>query len=445
MGRYFGTDGVRGQANTELTAELAFRLGLAAAGVLATEEQRPLLLIGKDTRVSGDMLEAALAAGAAAAGCDVLLLGVLPTPGVAVLTRQLGASAGAVISASHNPYDDNGIKFFSADGFKLPDAIEERMEELIATVDSLVLPAGDGVGRIRCCRDAAERYCSWLHSRLSPDLRGLKLVVDAANGAAAPIAAQVFSRLGAEVVMIADQPDGRNINRDCGSTHLAGLRRKVVKTGADLGLAFDGDADRLLAVDEAGREVDGDQIIAVFTRHLRAAGQLRHNCVAITVMSNLGLRQALEGMEVAVEETVVGDRYVMERMLQKDLCLGGESSGHIILRDHSTTGDGLLAALLLLSILRAEGQTLSQLAAVMTRLPQILINVRVRTKVGWQDNAAIAAAAAEAEARLAAGGRLLLRASGTEPLLRVMAEGRDQQELQEIAGALAQVIHDQLG
>ena len=447
MGKYFGTDGVRGRANDDLTPGLAYAVGRAAAAVFAArhEAARPLVLIGKDTRISGDMLEAALAAGITSAGCDVLLLGVLPTPGVAVLTRLLQAAAGAVISASHNPYDDNGIKFFSADGYKLPDAVEAEIEALIDAPERIPRVHGAALGRIERCQTAQARYGRWLLQQLAPDLHGLRLVIDAANGAASPIAAELFSRLGADVVVTSAAPDGLNINDGCGSTHMEALQQRVVAERADLGLAFDGDADRMLAVDEKGCLVDGDFIITILARYLRAQGRLTADCVAVTVMSNLGLRRALAAMGVGVEETKVGDRYVLERMREKGLVLGGEQSGHIILHQYNTTGDGMLAALALLQALRESGGTLSQLASVMRRLPQVLVNVRVATKAGWDTDAEIAAAAAAAEQRLAGCGRLLLRPSGTEPVLRVMVEGENEAELEEIAGQLAETIRRRLG
>ena len=447
MGKYFGTDGVRGRANVDLTPELAYALGRAAAAVLARghQSERPLILIGKDTRISGDMLESALAAGVTAAGCDVQLLGVLPTPGVAVLTRLKQAAAGAVISASHNPYYDNGIKFFSADGYKLPDDLETEIETLIDAPERIDRACDAQLGRVSRSLTAQARYCRWLHQQISPDLHGMRLVIDAANGAAAPFAAEVFTQLGADVVAIAASPDGVNINDRCGSTHIDALRARVVAEQADLGLAFDGDADRVLAVDEHGDLVDGDFIITILAQYLQARGRLAANSVAVTVMSNLGLRHALAGMGVAVEETKVGDRYVLARMREKGLTLGGEQSGHIILHEYNTTGDGLLAALALLQALAERKAPLSHLAGVMQCLPQVLVNVRVATKEGWEEDADIAAAAAAAEARLAGQGRLLLRASGTEPLLRVMVEGEDEAELEKIAAALAETIRRKLG
>ncbi len=447
MGKYFGTDGVRGRANVELTAELAFALGLAAATVLAeaASREKPLLLIGKDTRISGDILEAALAAGFASAGWDVLLLGLLPTPGVAALTRLLEADAAAVISASHNPYYDNGIKFFSSQGQKLPDAVENRIEALLEAPEQIDRAKDNALGRITAYPGAARQYQDWLHNCLAPDLHGLKMVVDAAHGAAAPLAAATFRQLGAEVLTIGDAPDGCNINQDCGSTHLEALRQQVQASGAAVGIALDGDADRLLAVDEQGRTVDGDQIIAILAADLKAKNQLAANRVVVTQMSNMGLRLAMEALGVQVEETKVGDRYVLERLRETGAILGGEQSGHIILASHNSTGDGLIAALALLSVMQERNQPLSALCAVMRRLPQVLINARVRDKAALNTDAAIAAARAQVESRLAGRGRLLLRPSGTESIVRVMLEGEDEAELQALAQELAQLIESRLG
>lgn len=446
MGKYFGTDGVRGRANDTLTPELAYQLGRAAAMTFAgnSDQAKPLLVIGKDTRISGDMLEAAIAAGITATGCNVLLLGVLPTPGVAVLTRKLSATAGVVISASHNPYYDNGIKFFAAGGLKLPDEVEAQIEALLDAPDAILRCCDDALGVIGSYPQAAADYLDWLHQQLKPDLSGYKLVVDAANGASSPLAEVVFSRLGAEVVMLADQPDGVNINHECGSTHVACLQRRVVEEGAALGLALDGDADRLIAVDEQGAVLDGDRIMAVLAKYLLETGRLAGKRAVVTQMSNLGFHHAMRGLGVAVEETQVGDRYVLERMLATGAVLGGEQSGHIILGQYNTTGDGLLAALLLLSVVAESGLTLSRLATVMQPLPQVLMNVRVKHKHRLREDAAVAAAREAAEQLLDGRGRLLLRPSGTEPLVRVMAEGEDEAELRRIVEQVASVIAERL-
>lgn len=447
MGKYFGTDGMRGRVNDGLSGEQAFVLGMAAAAVLAEESDRskPLLLIGKDTRISGSMLEAALAAGFASAGCDVLLLGVIPTPGVAALTRLLDADAAAVISASHNPYHDNGIKFFNDLGYKLPDGVEERIEALIDAPERIDRAVDGNIGIIRAYPEAAKQYQQWALRKLSPDLSGLHIVVDAANGATSGVAAAAFRTLGADVVSIFDQPDGCNINNGCGSTHISRLQQKVLEEGADLGLAFDGDADRVLAVDETGQVVDGDQIIAVIASWLRDRGELDTNSVVITQMSNMGLRLAMERLGVAVEETKVGDRYVLERMLQTGAVVGGEQSGHIILSRYNSTGDGLIAALQLLTIVVDQKQPLSQLTQVMQRLPQVLVNVRVQDKTGIDRDPDILAARRRVEEQLQGKGRLLLRPSGTESLIRVMAEGDDAQKLQQLVENLAALIGERLG
>ncbi|MDO4731976.1 MAG: phosphoglucosamine mutase [Bacillota bacterium] len=447
MGKYFGTDGIRGRVNDGLSGEMAFTLGMAAAAVLAEESDRrkPLLLIGKDTRISGSMLEAALAAGFASSGCDVLLLGVIPTPGVAALTRLLDADAAAVISASHNPYHDNGIKFFNNLGYKLPDGVEARIEALIDAPEKIKRALDGNIGVIENYPGAAKMYRDWAMQQLSPDLKSLRIVVDASNGATAAVAAEAFRQLGAEVISISDQPDGCNINDQCGSTHMEHLQKRVLAEKADLGLAFDGDADRMLAVDERGQLVDGDQIIAIVAAWLKERDELATNSVVITQMSNLGLRLAMEKLGIATEETKVGDRYVLERMLQIGAVVGGEQSGHIILSAYNSTGDGLVAALQLLAILVDRRQPLSQLAAVMQRLPQVLINVRVKDKSGIDTDADILAARHRVEEQLQGRGRLLLRPSGTESLIRVMAEGDDERELHQLVENLAALIGERLG
>ena len=447
MGKYFGTDGIRGRANEALTGEMAFTLGLAAAAVLAEESDRrkPLLLIGKDTRISGSMLEAALAAGFASSGCDVLLLGVIPTPGVAALTRLLKADAAAVISASHNPYHDNGIKFFNELGYKLPDSVEERIEALMDDPGQVTRALDGNIGVIREYPEAAQRYQDWALEKLHPDLTGLKIVVDAANGATSAVAPAALARLGAEVIALSDRPDGCNINDNCGSTHIEQLQRRVTAEKADLGLAFDGDADRMLAVDEQGQLVDGDQVIAIIAAWLKDRGDLPTDSVVITQMSNMGLRLAMEELGVATEETKVGDRYVLERMLQMGAVVGGEQSGHIILSRYNSTGDGLIAALQLLTILVDRKQPLSSLATVMRRLPQVLVNVRVKDKSGINTDPDILAARKRVEDQLAGSGRLLLRPSGTESLIRVMVEGQDEKQLRRLAENLAALIGERLG
>lgn len=449
LGRLFGTDGVRGVANRELTGPLAYSLGRAVAGLLADRagkngagQERPAIAIGRDTRISGDLLEAALVAGVTSAGVDALLLGVLPTPGVAYLTRTLGVQAGAVISASHNPVEDNGIKFFSADGFKLPDAVEDEIEHLVRNPEAAAMPTpiGAGVGRLRRLPDAAERYLAFLKDRAGVDLTGLRIVVDCANGAAYHVAPRLLSELGADVRAICAAPDGVNINAGCGSTHLQRLQQAVREAGADVGLAHDGDADRVLAVDERGAEVDGDQILAICALLLLQTGRLPHKAIAATLYSNLGLHRCLEAAGGRVRVTKAGDRYVLEAMQQEGIVLGGEQSGHIIFLEDTTTGDGLLTALRLLGVMRKTGKALSALAGVMTRFPQVLRNVRVRDKEGVASDPRVLAAVTAAEARLAGRGRIFIRPSGTEPVVRVMVEGPERQEVEEEAAAVAAAI-----
>lgn len=445
MARLFGTDGVRGIANTELTPELAFRLGWAAAWYFGREQKKPAFLIGRDTRVSGQMLEAALCAGICSAGGNATVLGVIPTPGVAWLTSSSDAAAGVVISASHNPFGDNGIKFFSGTGYKLPDAVEDELEEIVARgMETLPRPTGKSVGTIGYRHDRIAEYQDFLCGTVKESLAGLRVVIDCANGAACETAPAVLSRLGVNTEVLHCSPDGLNINDHCGSTHMESLQAAVLERKADLGLAFDGDADRCLAVDEQGRLVDGDQIMVILAHELIRQQTLRDNTLVATVMSNLGLHQAMRRVGGQVMVTAVGDRYVLEAMQKHGLTLGGEQSGHIIFGEHSTTGDGLMTALQLLSSLKRNGSRLSELGALMTRFPQVLVNVGVRSKAGWQENARIAAAVKAAEAELGEDGRVLVRASGTEPLIRVMAEGPDQGELEKLAGEVAQVIRAEL-
>jgi phosphoglucosamine mutase len=445
MARLFGTDGVRGIANTELTPELAFRLGWAAAWYFGREQKKPTFLIGRDTRISGQMLEAALCAGICSAGGNVEVLGVIPTPGVAWLTSSSDAAAGVVISASHNPFGDNGIKFFSGTGYKLPDAVEDELEEIVARgMETLPRPTGKSVGTISYRHDRIAEYQEFLCSTVKESLTGLRVLVDCANGAACETAPAVLSRLGVDLEVLHCSPDGQNINDHCGSTHMESLQAAVRERKADLGLAFDGDADRCLAVDEQGKLVDGDQIMVILAHELIRQQTLRDNTLVATVMSNIGLHQAMRRVGGQVMVTAVGDRYVLEAMQKHGLTLGGEQSGHIIFGEHSTTGDGLMTALQLLSSLKRSGLRLSELGALMTRFPQVLVNVGVRSKAGWQENARIAAAVKSAEAKLGEDGRVLVRASGTEPLIRVMAEGPELGELEKLAGEVAQVIRSEL-
>ena len=449
MGRkYFGTDGVRGRVGQmPITPDFIMRLGFAAGAALVAREglragERPAVLIGKDTRISGYMLEAALEAGFSAAGVDVMLCGPMPTPAVAYLTRALRLQAGVVISASHNPFDDNGIKFFSAQGTKLPDIveldIEARLEQPMACMESAKL------GKARRVDDAAGRYIEFCKSTFPNDLdlRGLKIVVDSAHGAAYHVAPNVFHELGAEIVGVGGTPNGLNINKDVGATAPATLRRTVLETGADCGIALDGDGDRLVMVDAAGTLYDGDQLLYVIARH-RAQNQPVSG-VAGTLMSNLGFEHAMARLGIAVGRAKVGDRYVLEMMKEKGWLLGGENSGHIICLDRHTTGDGIIAALQVLAALRATGETLAEACADLTLYPQKLINVRMPAGFDWAADEGIRTAVKAAEATLDGGGRVLLRPSGTEPLLRVMVEGRDAAvvlaQAEAIAGAVRQAF-----
>lgn len=440
MGILFGTDGVRGVANAELTPELAFRLGRAGAYVLGRGGSRPRIVIGKDTRISGDMLEAALTAGILSVGGECLQAGVIPTPGLAYLARSLECCAGAVISASHNPFADNGIKFFGGDGFKLPDEVEAEIERLVLDREfHFPAPTGAEIGRSVRLEDALNRYFDFLRG-WGTDLGGLKLVLDCANGAAAVIAPRLFASLGAEVIVMHGEPDGTNINRQCGSTHPRSLQDAVRSSGADLGLAFDGDADRLIAVDEQGNLVDGDRIMVICGLYRKNQGILEKNRVAVTVMSNLGLRRAFREAGVEVAETRVGDRYIMEELLKNGGVMGGEQSGHIIFLDRTTTGDGLVTALELLRVLREDGRSLSALAAQMVSYPQLLVNVRVENKQFLDSSREVAAAIDRAEERLGENGRVLVRPSGTEPLIRVMGEALDEDLLKEVVAELSEAV-----
>lgn len=440
MGSLFGTDGVRGIANRELTPELALKLGRAGAYVLSGGRPGAKMVVGCDTRLSCDMLEAALTAGICSAGVDVLKVGVLPTPAVAYLTRELGAAGGVVISASHNPMEDNGIKFFGASGYKLPDEVEEEIERLVYSLDSIPLPVGEGIGRVHQVGDAVDRYVAFLKGTLSCDLVGLKVVVDCANGAASQVAPRVLRELGAKVTAIFSSPDGANINAGCGSTHPEKLQEAVVSHGAHLGLAHDGDADRVVAVDHAGNLVDGDQIMVILGRYLKERGRLAGDTVVVTVMSNLGLDLALQESGICVRRTKVGDRYVLEELLRCGANFGGEQSGHIVMLDYATTGDGILTALQLLQVVKEKGASLQELAAQMEKFPQVLENVPVRDKERVMGSPVLAEAIARQQERLGAQGRILVRPSGTEPLIRIMVEARDKSLLQSVVGELVSVI-----
>ncbi|MFE8942586.1 phosphoglucosamine mutase [Streptomyces sp. NPDC003233] len=452
MGRLFGTDGVRGVANADLTAEMALGLSVAAAHVLAEagtfEGHKPTAVVGRDPRASGEFLEAAVVAGLASAGVDVLRVGVLPTPAVAHLTGALGADLGVMLSASHNAMPDNGIKFFARGGHKLADELEDRIE---AVYDShrhgepWERPTGAGVGRVRFYDEGFEQYVGHLLSVLPNRLDGLKIVLDEAHGAASGVSPEAFSRAGAEVVTIGAEPDGLNINDGCGSTHLDHLKAAVVEHGADFGIAHDGDADRCLAVDHTGEEVDGDQILAVLALAMRERSALRAGTVVATVMSNLGFKLAMEKAGINLVQTAVGDRYVLEEMKEHGYALGGEQSGHVIILDHSTTGDGTLTGLLLAARVAETGRSLRELASVMERLPQVLINVPDVDKSRVRTSAELAAAVTEAERELGETGRVLLRPSGTEPLVRVMVEAADIDQARSVAGRLADAVKSALG
>lgn len=442
MGRkYFGTDGIRGVANELLTAELALAVGRAA--VAALEPPRPRILIGRDTRVSGPMLEAALVAGISSAGGEPVLAGVIPTPAVASLVVSEGCDAGAVISASHNPYRDNGIKFFGSSGFKLTDEQEAEMESFLShdhTADGVPEP-----GAVTVLPGAVDRYIDNLLGAVDLDLAGLRLVVDCANGAAFETSPRALERLGAGVTFICDRPDGYNINAGCGSTHLDALRERVRSDGFDLGLAFDGDGDRVLAVDAAGEAVDGDFIMAICAKALKDRGALAHDTIVTTVMTNLGFHIAMEELGIHVKTTAVGDRYVLEEMLAGGYNLGGEQSGHIINLDTGTTGDGLATALLLLGVMRETGRPLRELAGIMTRLPQKLVNVRVAHMEGLAGAGEIWEKVEEESVRLGGHGRVLLRSSGTEPVVRVMVEADTHEMCDDVCSRLAAVVEHALG
>ncbi|WP_067441916.1 phosphoglucosamine mutase [Nocardioides jensenii] len=444
--KLFGTDGVRGLANGHLTAELALDLSVAAAHVLADRGEfsghRPVAVVGRDTRISGQFLEAAVVAGLASAGIDVLLLGVLPTPGVAHLTGSLNADLGVMLSASHNPMPDNGIKFLARGGVKLDDAVEIAIEQRLR--EPWERPTGGAVGRVSTYDAAVADYCAHLVRTTTRPLTGLRVVLDCAEGAAAEAGPKALADAGADVTAIHAQPDGLNINDDCGSTHLESLREAVIKDGADVGFALDGDADRCLAVDAAGEIVDGDQLLAVLGLSLRDAGRLPNDVVVATVMSNLGFVQAMKANGVQVRQTKVGDRYVLEAMKAGGYGLGGEQSGHVIMSEHATTGDGILTALHVLERMADTGKSLADLAAVMTRLPQVLVNVSGVDKARADDDAVLAAAVAEAEAELGETGRVLLRPSGTEALVRVMVEAPTEDQASSVANQLADVVRARL-
>ena len=443
----FGTDGIRGLANGEsLTAEIALDVAIAAAHIMvessSNQGKRPFAIVGQDSRASGEFLEAAVTAGLASAGVDVVRVGILPTPAIAFLVAETGADLGVMLSASHNPMPDNGIKLFSRGGGKLDDAIEAAIEKRIG--EPWVRPTGRNVGRITFDDTAETRYANHLLASVSIPLAGLKIVVDCANGAASHVAPRTYEKAGATVVAIHHQPDGWNINENCGSTHLEDLQARVIAEKADFGIAHDGDADRCLAVDAHGEIVDGDAIMTILARGFKERGALQANTIVTTVMSNLGFIKAMKDADIEVVTTAVGDRYVLEEMLKHDFSLGGEQSGHLIMREFAGTGDGILTALQLAQEVRRTGKSLADLAAAMKRFPQVLINVPNVAKEKLAQSSKIAAAVKEAEATLGDSGRVLLRASGTEPLIRVMVEAASDNLAQEIAASLATVVKAEL-
>lgn len=449
MGRLFGTDGVRGVANSELTCEMAFDIGKCAAYVLTREvKHKPKILIGKDTRISGDMLEAALTAGLCSVGAEVISLGVIPTPAVAYLTRKYDADAGVVISASHNFAEYNGIKIFNANGYKLNDELEAKIESLILDDDSeIILPTGDAVGTVRKCDTAVEDYVKFAKSTIDCDLSGMKIAVDCANGASYKTSTKVLAELGAEIYVVANHPNGININDRCGSTHTEKFSEYVKNINVDIGLSFDGDADRLLVIDELGNLIDGDKIMMICAEHLMAEGRLSKNTLVTTVMTNLGLVLAAKEKGINITQTNVGDRYVLEEMLKNGYSLGGEQSGHIIFLDYNTTGDGLVSALQLLSILKKTGKKPSELAEVFKTLPQATINAKVSNskKYEYTKDSVIMSKIEELEEEFKDNGRVLIRPSGTEPYVRVMIEGPTQSLVEMKAKNLASIIEARLG
>lgn len=447
MGRLFGTDGIRGVAGRDLTAELAMRVGRASVLVLGGERtgsSRPTMVVGRDPRASGEFLEAALVAGICSAGGDALLAGVTTTPAVAFLATDLGADAGVVISASHNPPGDNGIKFFGPSGYKLPDRLEDEIERRLDERGSPV--HGLDVGRVRpVVADAASRYLEHVVAAAQAPLRGMRLVVDPANGAASGLAPEAYRRLGAEVHPINDRPDGTNINIDCGATHPEVVAAAVVALGADAGVAHDGDADRAIFADAAGSIVDGDHVLAACALALHGAGQLAKDTVVTTVMANLGFHRSMEEAGINVVETAVGDRYVLEEMLRTGAVLGGEQSGHLIFAEHATTGDGILTAVAFLSLARAAGVTVADLAALISKFPQVLVNVEVSDRAGLEGADEVWSAVRRAESALGERGRILVRASGTEPLVRVMVEAESADDASGHADAVAEAVRRALG
>ncbi|UTH07299.1 phosphoglucosamine mutase [Macrococcoides canis] len=447
MGKYFGTDGVRGVANSELTPELAFKLGRFGGYVLAHNgTENPTVVVGRDTRISGVMLESALVAGLLSTGAEVMRLGVITTPGVAYLTREMNAQAGVMISASHNPVQDNGIKFFGADGFKLSDAQEAEIEALLdAEEDTLPRPVGVELGHTSDYFEGGHRYLSYLKSTIEGDLEGLKIALDGAHGSTYSLAPYLFGDLEADTATIGCNPDDNNINDGVGSTHPEKLAELVLDTDSDFGLAFDGDGDRIIAVDEKGQIVDGDQIMFILAQDMDARGELKDNMVVSTVMSNLGFYKGLEAFNIKSDKTKVGDRYVVEEMRRGSYNLGGEQSGHIVMMDYNTTGDGLLTGIHLASIVKRSGKTLSELAGQMTKYPQRLVNIKVSDKHAVEQNEHVAAVIQEVEDEMNGEGRVLVRPSGTEPLVRVMVEAKTDEDAERFVNKISDVVREHMG
>ena len=444
MSRLFGTDGVRGEANTDLKPELAYRLGRAAALHFGKfSEDKPKILIGRDTRISGEMLESAIVTGICSAGGHAISVGIIPTPGIAYLVKKIHAVAGIVISASHNPFYDNGIKFFGANGYKLPDSVEDEISDIISQIeqnDNFPRPVGAKIGEIDVRNDLIQNYQKFVESTTSERFDDLKIVLDCANGAAYDIMPKILKNLGANLILMGNSPNGININEDCGSTHIENLRLEVLRNRADIGIAHDGDADRCLCIDEKGNLIDGDHILIMCAKLMMEVNALKKNTVVTTVMANIGFRQAIENLGGKFEITTVGDRYVLEKMLAENYNLGGEQSGHIIFTDYSTTGDGLITALQILTAMKKSGKKASELNEMMTTYPQVLINVKVRDKKLVEVNENVKRAIFEGEEELGGNGRILVRASGTEPLIRVMAEGPNKIQLDRICNKIAAEI-----
>lgn len=447
MGKYFGTDGVRGVANSELTPEFAFKLGRVGGYVLTKDATgRPKVLIGRDTRISGEMLEGALVAGLLSIGVEVMRLGVISTPGVAYLSRIMSADAGVMISASHNPVADNGIKFFGPDGFKLTDAQEAEIEAILdSPEDTLPRPIGADLGIVSDYFEGGQKYIQYLKQTVDEEFDGIHVALDCAHGATSSLATHLFADLEADISTMGASPTGLNINDGVGSTHPEGLATFVTEKGADVGLAFDGDGDRLIAVDEKGKIVDGDQIMFIIGKHLNAVGRLKKQTIVSTVMSNMGFYKAVEENDMHSVQTAVGDRYVVEEMRTNEYNLGGEQSGHIVFLDFNTTGDGLLTGIQLVNIMKATGKKLSELAAEMTVFPQRLVNVRVTDKHAVTENAKVAAVIAEVESDMAGNGRILVRPSGTEPLVRVMVEAATEADCERYVERIANVVRSEMG